>query len=85
MPGRQVRIEDTLVAAVRQQRVALGFAPDAPDGAVLSELVRDGMRTRLDAIRRQERIELYADWAEERELREDAGGAMRAAISDEIA
>lgn len=85
MPGRQVRLEETVVVAVHKNRAALGFAPDVPDGTILSELAREAMQGRLEAHRRQERTTLYASWAEERDLQDDTGDAMRSAIRDGIA
>lgn len=85
MPGRQVRLEEAVVTEVHRKRVELGFAPDAPDGVVLSELAREAMQARLQARRRQERSALYADWAQERDLLEDAGEALRSALRDGVA
>lgn len=85
MPGRQVRVEEAVVTAVHKNRVELGFAADAADGAVISELTREAMEARLEAKRKRDRATVYADWAQERDLLEDAGAAMRAAIQDGIA
>lgn len=85
MPGRQVRVEEAVVAAVRRHRAALGFPADAPDGVILSELAREAIQARLDARRQRDLAALYADWAQERDLIEDAGAAMRAAIEDGVA
>ena len=74
-----------MVAAVHQNRAALGFAPDAPDGVILSELAREAIQARLEAHRRKERAALYASWAQERDLSDGAGEAMRSAIQDGIA
>lgn len=85
MAGRQVRLEETVVSEAHRNRTALGFKADAPDGAVLTELVREGMRARLEARRREARRALYADWAKERDLVDDVEEAMRAAIKDGVA
>lgn len=85
MPGRQIRVEDAVVRAVQRKRVELGFPVDAADGTVISQLTREGMEARLEAKRRRDRAALYADWAQERDLFEDGGAAMRAAIRDGIA
>lgn len=85
MPGRQVRLEEAVVAAVQERRAELGFPPDAPDGAVISELAREGMQARIEAQRRRQRIALYAEWAEERDLSEETGNAMRSAVQDGVA
>ncbi|HEX9269129.1 MAG TPA: hypothetical protein VF998_04725 [Candidatus Limnocylindria bacterium] len=85
MPGRQVRLEEAVVAAIRRNRATLGFPADTPDGAMLSELAREGMRSRLEARRRRERSALYAGWAEERDLIDDAGEAVRSATRNGIA
>lgn len=85
MPGRQVRLEEEVVMAVHEKRLELGFPADAADGAVISELTREAMEARLEARRQRELAALYADWAQERDLIEDAGAAMRAAIQDGIA
>ncbi len=46
MPGRQVRLEEAVVAAIRRNRATLGFPADTPDGAMLSdgEAVRSATR-----------------------------------------
>ena len=85
MPGRQVRLDETVVAEAKSHRAQLGFAPDAPDGVVLSELAREGLRTRLEASRRRERIALYAEWAQERDLHESVVETAGAAIRDGVA
>lgn len=85
MAGHQVRLEQALVEAVHQNKTALGFAPDAPDGVVVSVLAREGLEARLQAGRRREREELYASWAHEPDLRVGVGEALREAIEDGVA
>lgn len=85
MPGKQVRLDEAVVDQVHRNRVLLGFPADAPDGVVVSELTREAMEARLEAHRRQERARLYTDWAQERDLREGTGDALRAAVEDGIA
>lgn len=71
MAGRQVRIAEKVVAAASTARMALGFAPEAPIGVVVSELAWDGIEYRRMKQREQARAETYADWAEDDELHED--------------
>lgn len=85
MPGRQVRVDEEVVMTVHQRRRELGFPADAADGTVISELTREAMEARLEANRRRERAALYAGWAKDRDLIDNAGAAMRAAIKDGIA
>lgn len=85
MAGHQVRLEKAVVEAVHRHKTAFGFAPDAPDGVVVSVLAREGIEARLQARRRQEREDLYASWAQEPALRAGVGDAMREAIEDGIA
>lgn len=85
MPGRQVRLDQEIVTIVHRRRRELGFSATAPDGAVISELAREGMEARLEAKRKRERAALYADWAGERDLVEDTGVARRAAMRDGVA
>lgn len=85
MPGRQVRIDQEVVTAVHKRRLELGFPADVADGAAISELTREAMAARLEGKRKRERAALYADWANERDLLDDAGAAMRAAVQDGIA
>jgi len=83
--GRQIRVEETVLADVQRNRRLLGFAAEAPEGAMVTELTREAMQARLDAHRRLERARLYADWAQERDLQEDSGAALRAAVQGGIA
>lgn len=85
MPGRQVRLDEAVVREARERRAELGFAPGVPDGAVLSDLAREGMRTRLDERRRRERSDLYAEWAEERDLHEAVVSTFQQAVRDGVA
>ena len=85
MPGHQVRLEEAVVAEARNRRAELGFASDAPDGTVLSELAREGIRARLEARRRQERSALYAEWAQEHDLHAGVVETARLAIRDGVA
>lgn len=85
MAGRQIRVDEGVVAEAQERRAELGFPADATDSVIISELTRDGMRVRLEARRRRERIALYAEWAQDRDLRESVGQDLRGAIDDGVA